>query len=151
MRPLILADWVKADGIAQLLHIQLYDARGQLQTSSIVPCSDPVLAIQLALEVVEFAEISGGFDLQTSDREIFRHALADPEINAEIVHPLDMAQLSRIVEESPEVYRELYPSNEPVELVQKRGLTGWRATLVHWLNRIIQIIEQGDMTNGEIR
>ncbi|MCP1186451.1 hypothetical protein [Paenibacillus sp. 1781tsa1] len=148
MRPLILADWIIADDIAQLLHIQLYDARGQLQTSSIVPCSDPVLAVQLALEVVEFAEIGGGFDLHTSDREIFRHALADPEINAQIVHPLDMAQLSRIVKESPDVYRELFPSeSHSVEAPAIPELTGWRGRLVRWLKRIIQIIEQGEMTN----
>ncbi|MDR9748816.1 hypothetical protein [Paenibacillus taichungensis] len=143
MKPLILADWVKAEGIAQLLHIQLYDHRGELQTSSIVPCSDPVLAIQLALEVIEFAEISGGFDLQTSDREIFRHALADPETNAQIVHPLDMARLSRIVEESPEIYRELYPA---AETVQESKLSGWRARVVQWLRRVIQYIEKGRQT-----
>ncbi|WP_418039193.1 hypothetical protein [Paenibacillus xylanilyticus] len=152
MKPLILADWVKTDGVAQLLHIQLYDARGQIQTSSIAPCSDPVLAIQLALEVVEFAEISGGFDLQTSDREIFRHALADPEINAEIVHRSEVTQLNHVVEGNPEVYRALFPSEESVaekELVPE--LTGWRAGLVRWLNRIIQIIEKGEMTSGKIR
>lgn len=148
MRPLVLADWIKTDGIAQLLHIQLYDARGQLQTSSIVPCSDPVLSVQLALEVIEFAEISGGFDLQTSDREIYRHALADPEINAEIVHRTETAQLTRIVEASPEVYRELFPSESTsVEAPAIPELTGWRARLVRWLKRIIQIIEQGEMTS----
>ncbi|WP_339167150.1 hypothetical protein MKX75_23935 [Paenibacillus sp. FSL R5-0341] len=141
MKPLILADWVKADGIAQLLHIQLYDRRGELQTSSIVPCSDPVLAIQLAVEVVEFAEIGGGFDLQTSDREIYRQALADPEINADIVHPLDVAQLYHIVEDNPEIYRELYPG---VASVQEPKLRGWRARAVQWLRRLIQYIEKGD-------
>lgn len=149
MKPLILADWVRAEGITQLLHIQLYDVRGQLQTSSIAPCTDPLLAIQLALEVVEFAGISGGFDLQTSDREIFRHALADPEINAEIAHPLDMAQLSRIVEENPKVYREMYPSESPSveEAPAIPELTGWRARAVHWLRRVIQYIEKGGRQN----
>ncbi|GAS85655.1 hypothetical protein [Paenibacillus amylolyticus] len=148
MRPLILADWIKADGIAQLLHIQLYDRRGELHTSSIAPCTDPVLAIQLALEVVEFAEIGGGFDLQTSDREIFKVALEDPEIAAYIVHPLDMAQLTRIVKESPDVYRELFPSESPsVEAPVIPELTGWCGRFVRWLKRIIQIIEKGEMTN----
>lgn len=148
MKPLIIADWVSAEGVTQLLHIQLYDARGQLQTSSIVPCSDPLLAIQLALEVVEFAQISGGFDLQTSDREIFRQALSDPEINAEILHPSDVAHLSRIVEESPEVYRELYPSELSAEITDE--LTGWRARVVSWLYKLIQYIEKGDNQNEKI-
>ncbi|WP_427052373.1 hypothetical protein [Paenibacillus sp. TC-CSREp1] len=148
MKPLIIADWVRVEGVAQLLHIQLYNSRGQLQTSSIAPCSDPLLAIQLALEVAEFAQISGGFDLQTSDREIFRHALADPEINAEILHPSDMAHLSRIVKDSPEVYRELYPSEPPTEVTIE--LTGWRACVVSWLYKLIQYIEKGDNKNETI-
>ncbi|WP_339260174.1 hypothetical protein MKZ12_09880 [Paenibacillus sp. FSL R5-0713] len=65
-----------------------------------------------------------------------------------IVHPSDMAQLSRIVEESPEVYRELYPAESTsVETPAIPELSGWRGRLVRWLKRIIQIIEQGEMTN----
>lgn len=148
MRPLILADWVKAEGITQLLHIQLYDRRGELQTSSVLPCADPVLAIQLAVEVVEFAEIGGGFDLQTSDREIFRHALADPEINAEILHPSDMAHLNRTVTDSTELYRELYPA-EVVEV--REEAKGWRVWVVRWLYKLIKYIEKGDKQNEKIR
>lgn len=145
MRPIIVADFVRIDGVKPLLVAQLYDRHGDYQTAIAAPCDNAVLAVQVALEMAEFAGYYEIIDFKTSDRAIFAAAVAEPDLNAEILHPSDTAHVRRMVTDHAELYRELYPDDPPTPPSVSEGirpvLTGWRAKVVTFLRYLITKIE----------
>lgn len=152
MRPIILADFVRIEGVKPLLAAQLYDKHGDYQTSVVCPCADPVLAVQIALEMAEFAGYHGIIDFHTSDRGLFAAASVEPDLNTTILHPSDTAHLRRIVADGIDAYRDFYPEEVPKPPEDKRPeLTGWRAKVVRILQYLISKIEHmGECKNEEI-
>lgn len=152
MRPIIVADFVRIDGVKPLLAAQLYDKHGDYQTSVVCPCADPVLAVQLALEMAEFAGYYGIIDFQTSDRAIFTAAMVEPDLNTTILHPSDTAHLRRIVADGIDAYRDFYPVEVPeTPAKDEPKLTGWRAKVVRILQYLISKIEYtGEYKNEEV-
>ncbi|WP_110930592.1 hypothetical protein [Paenibacillus bouchesdurhonensis] len=150
MRPIIIAGFVEVEGVQPLLAAQLYGKAGDYQTSIAVPCTDPVMAVQLALEMAEFAGFYEIIDFQTSDRGLFASAMVEPDINVEILHPSDTAHLRRIIADSIEVYRDIYP--EEIEEQPEEELatpTGWRSVLVRFLQYLISKIESTEDGKSE--
>jgi hypothetical protein len=142
MRPIIVADFVRIEGVKPLLAAQLYDKHGDYQTSVVCPCADPVLAVQLALEMAEFAGYYGIIDFQTSDRALFTAAMVEPDLNTTILHPSDTAHLRRIVADGIDAYRDFYPVEVPeTPAKDEPKLTGWRAKVVSFLQYLITRIE----------
>ncbi|MCH1641810.1 hypothetical protein MJ257_17075 [Paenibacillus timonensis] len=152
MRPIILADFVRIEGVKPLLAAQLYDKRGDYQTSVVCPCDDPVLAVQIALEMAEFAGYYGIIDFQTSDRGLFAVAMAEPDLNTTILHPSDTAHLRRIVADGIDAYRDFYPEEVPKPPEEEKAeLTGWRAKVVRFLQYLISKLDNtGECKNEEI-
>lgn len=152
MRPIIIADFVRLEGVKPLLAAKLYDKRGDYQTSVVCPCVDPVLAVQITLEMAEFAGYYGLIDFQTSDRGLFAAATAEPDLNTTILHPSDTAHLRRIVADGIDAYRDFYPEEVPEpEEEEKPELTGWRAKVVRFLQYLISKLDNtGECKNEEI-
>lgn len=142
MRPIIVAEFVRIEGVKPLLAAQFYDKHGDYQTSIVAPCADPILAVQVALEMAEFAGHNGIIDFQTSDRGIFAAAMQEPDINAEIFHPSETAHVHRMVTEDIESYRDFYPDEKPASQQEFEELTGWRAWVVQRLKGIINKLEK---------
>ncbi len=155
MRPIIVEDFVRIDGVKPLLVAQLYDRHGDYQTAIAAPCDNAVLAVQVALEMAEFAGYYEIIDFRTADRAIFAAAMAEPDLNAEILHPSDTAHVRRMVTDHAELYRELYPDDPPTPPPDKEEvrpvLTGWRAKVVRILQYLISKIEYtGEYKNEEV-
>jgi hypothetical protein len=155
MRPIILADFVRIDGVKPLLVAQLYDRHGDYQTAIAAPCDNAVLAVQVALEMAEFAGYYEIIDFRTADRAIFAAAMAEPDLNAEILHPSDTAHVRRMASDHAELYRELYPDDPPTPPPDKEEvrpvLTGWRAMVVGFLQSLITKIESmGERENEKV-
>ncbi|MNN44755.1 hypothetical protein D3C81_1590610 [compost metagenome] len=102
------------------------------------------MAVQLALEMAEFAGYYEIIDFQTSDRSLFAAAMVEPDLNTEIVHPSDTAHLRRIVTDGIDAYRDIYPEEvpeQPEPEIEKLELTGWRAVIVKFLQYLISKID----------
>lgn len=150
MRPIIVADFVQLDGVKPLLAAQLYDKRGDYQTSVVCPCTDPILAIQFALEMAEFAGYYELIDFQTSDRGLFAAAMVEPDLNTTILHPSDTAYLHRIVTDGIDAYRDIYPEVVPeLPEEEKSEITGWRAVIVKFLQYLISKIDNTGVCKNE--
>lgn len=150
MNPLIVANFVILEGVEPLFAAQLYDKRGNYQTSIVCPCENPELAVQIALEMAEFAGYFGIIDFHTSDSSLFVSAMKEPDLSTEIVHSSDTSQLYRAVAEGIDMYLDFYPKkpqDEPEE--KKPRLTGWRAKVVRFLDYLILKIYSMEANKNE--
>lgn len=128
MRPLIVATFVNLDRFQPSLGTQLYDKQVNYSTSIVCPCVDPEIAVQVVLEMANFAGFFGILDFHTSDRSLFAKAMREPDLNAEIVHASDTSNIHREVVSGSDIYLEIYPEEQQKEVEAERpNLTGWRA------------------------
>ncbi|MBP1905502.1 hypothetical protein J2Z32_002132 [Paenibacillus turicensis] len=150
MRPLIIATFVNLNGIKPLFAAQLYDKHGNYTTSVVCPCDNPELAVQVALEMVEFAGYFGIVDFHTSDRSLFVAATLEPDLNTEIVHESDTSNIYREVVSGSDIYLEFYPEEQQEEIEEERPkLTGWRAKAVRFLEHLILKIYNMEVRSNE--
>lgn len=150
MRPLIIATFVNLNGVQPLFAAQLYDKNGNYTTSVVCPCDNPELAVQVALEMVEFAGYFGIVDFHTSDRSLFVAATLEPDLNTEIVHESDTSNIYREVVSGSDIYLEFYPEEQQEEIEEERPkLTGWRAKAVRFLEHLILKIYNMEVRSNE--
>jgi hypothetical protein len=150
MWPLIVATFVNINGVRTLFAAQLYDKHGNYTTSVVCPCDDPELAVQIALEMVEFAGYFGIVDFHTSDRSLFVAATLEPDLNTEIVHESDTSNIYREVVSGSDIYLEFYPEEQQDKAEEARQkLTGWRAKAVRFLEYLILKIYKMEVRKNE--
>lgn len=149
--PIVVAEFVKVDGVQRLLSAQIFGTDGRYMSEIVVPCTTAEIAMQLILESMELANWFDVFELRTSDPQLFREALRDGQITVDIVHPSETSFVVDQVTGRAEMFREFYPEPQPVEQpVEDVGPRGWRGLVIRVLTKVIEKIEHKGDTISEI-
>lgn len=102
-------------------------------------CTDKkeVLDTLFDLSITHGTEV---FDLWTSTPKIYEQTIRQPGFNVSIKHPSDTTVTNAVIRTDREVLRELYEIEPLEEPEEKPELPKWRAKLINWLMRLINII-----------
>lgn len=142
--PIVVAEFVKVDGIQRLLSAQIFGTDGRYMSEIVVPCTTAEIALQLILESMELANWFDVFELRTSDPQLFREALTDGQITVDIVHPSETSFVVDQVTGRADIFREFYPEPQPETVeqpVEDVEIRGWRGLLVRILKKVIEKLE----------